>query len=778
MHWQSVEEFGVGFMEESKCKMKLAVEALEKLGLKRKLIINALRDLLKKCNGDWTHIEADNYLLLVDSYFERENENTEKKFNTRSKSNEQDNPLHREIGYQAMEATDTGEKTHTMEQSRLKSAASVAVAKFEEKAQLAVGHIAPKVEEVHNRETTPTSSSSSVSYKHSMIPATFLEDTQNLECKGNGLGSKHTLNKNLQTGAQNSALAPSARPPLVTNHSRNSTCSTDRVQKCKKKRLIMEQGVETENRSKHDIVVSQKNMKSRLEHAVKQTICREKQPQKLLAGVGSPKRKSVSSLLTKGVHLCKYRHNKTKCSVTSLSRKRRKLILSEDETCKEQNIVDSLLEDGAQLSNCKSNKVTDSAPMEGKSSEDRKKLCNMAGETFERHLKAQRSVNDTVLASPAAISDGGALEGRSTLAQPSSHACVPIMKGSAHRTNNRVKSGTDGHHRQTSMRRLKHNPLDISRGEEPIPIPFVNEFTKDILPDLFHYIPKNLIYQNAHINFSIARIGEDDCCSCVGSCVAAPIPCACTRETCGQYAYTPDGCLQESFLSESIKDKANDGSNLERYKSYCKDKICQIIIIKEGELPEPCRGHYPRRFVKECCSKCGCPRSCGNRVVQRGICHKLQVFWTPEGKGWGLRTAEDLPKGAFVCEYVGEIMTNYELYARNQTILKNAKHTYPVLLDADICSEQHLADEALCLDATFYGNVARCYDANMLDIPVSFDSADRHYYHHAFFTTRSVKAMEELTWDYSIDFEDAGHPIGCFCCLCGSEYCRGKQIST
>ncbi|KAJ7296004.1 hypothetical protein O6H91_Y150200 [Diphasiastrum complanatum] len=556
MHWQSVEEFGVGFMEESKCKMKLAVEALEKLGLKRKLIINALRDLLKKCNGDWTHIEADNYLLLVDSYFERENENTEKKFNTRSKSNEQDNPLHREIGYQAMEATDTGEKTHTMEQSRLKSAASVAVAKFEEKAQLAVGHIAPKVEEVHNRETTPTSSSSS---------------------------------------------------------------------KCKKKRLIMEQGVETENRSKHDIVVSQKNMKSRLEHAVKQTICREKQPQKLLAGVGSPKRKSVSSLLTKGVHLCKYRHNKTKCSVTSLSRKRRKLILSEDETCKEQNIVDSLLEDGAQLSNCKSNKVTDSAPMEGKSSEDRKKLCNMAGETFERHLKAQRSVNDTVLASPAAISDGGALEGRSTLAQPSSHACVPIMKGSAHRTNNRVKSGTDGHHRQTSMRRLKHNPLDISRGEEPIPIPFVNEFTKDILPDLFHYIPKNLIYQNAHINFSIARIGEDDCCSCVGSCVAAPIPCACTRETCGQYAYTPDGCLQESFLSESIKDKANDGSNLERYKSYCKDKICQIIIIKEGELPEPCRGHYPRRFVKECCSKCGCPRSCGNRVVQRGICHKLQV---------------------------------------------------------------------------------------------------------------------------------------------------------
>ena len=31
----------------------------------------------------------------------------------------------------------------------------------------------------------------------------------------------------------------------------------------------------------------------------------------------------------------------------------------------------------------------------------------------------------------------------------------------------------------------------------------------------------------------------------------------------------------------------------------------------------------------------------------------LQVFSTREGKGWGLRTLEDLPKGTFVCEYVG-----------------------------------------------------------------------------------------------------------------------------
>lgn len=80
---------------------------------------------------------------------------------------------------------------------------------------------------------------------------------------------------------------------------------------------------------------------------------------------------------------------------------------------------------------------------------------------------------------------------------------------------------------------------------------------------------------------------------------------------------------------------------------------------------------------------------------------------TADGKGWGLRALEDLPRGAFVCEYVGEIVTNTELYERN-TQTASERHTYPVLLDADWGSEGVLKDEeALCLDATYYGNIAR-----------------------------------------------------------------------
>lgn len=84
------------------------------------------------------------------------------------------------------------------------------------------------------------------------------------------------------------------------------------------------------------------------------------------------------------------------------------------------------------------------------------------------------------------------------------------------------------------------------------------------------------------------------------------------------------------------------------------------------------------------------------------------MFNTQEGKGWGLRTLDELPRGSFVCEYAGEILTNTELYNRNISSYGNKKHTYPVQLDADWGSEVGLKDEeALCLDATFYGNVAR-----------------------------------------------------------------------
>ena len=41
----------------------------------------------------------------------------------------------------------------------------------------------------------------------------------------------------------------------------------------------------------------------------------------------------------------------------------------------------------------------------------------------------------------------------------------------------------------------------------------------------------------------------------------------------------------------------------------------------------------------------------------------MQVFYT-EAKGWGLRTLVHIPIGSFVCEYMGELITESEAERR------------------------------------------------------------------------------------------------------------------
>ncbi|XP_072235301.1 histone-lysine N-methyltransferase SETDB2-like isoform X1 [Leuresthes tenuis] len=58
----------------------------------------------------------------------------------------------------------------------------------------------------------------------------------------------------------------------------------------------------------------------------------------------------------------------------------------------------------------------------------------------------------------------------------------------------------------------------------------------------------------------------------------------------------------------------------------------------------------------ECGPWCGCDRSvCQNRLVQRGIRVRLQVFQT-EDRGWGVRCRDDLDRGTFVCIYAGVVL--------------------------------------------------------------------------------------------------------------------------
>jgi len=332
---------------------------------------------------------------------------------------------------------------------------------------------------------------------------------------------------------------------------------------------------------------------------------------------------------------------------------------------------------------------------------------------------------------------------------------------------------------ELAQRRTTHDVTDISKGEERLRISVVNEFGSETCPPSFYYIPRNLVFQSAYVNISIARIGDEDCCAdCSGNCLSAPLPCACARATGGDFVYTPEGLVKTVFLDECTSVNHFPENH---HRFYC--KACPLKRSMNAASLGPCKGHLVRKFIKECWSKCGCGMQCGNRVIQRGITSRLQVFFTQEGKGWGLRTLEDLPKGAFVCEYAGEVLTSTELYERAIENARNGKHMHQVLLDADWGSEGVLRDEeALALDGTFYGNVGRfinhrCYDANLVQIPVEVETPDHHYYHLAFFTTKKVEAFEELTWDYGIDFDDVNGPSRAFRCMCGSRCCRDPRSS-
>ncbi|XP_051120059.1 probable inactive histone-lysine N-methyltransferase SUVR1 [Andrographis paniculata] len=335
-----------------------------------------------------------------------------------------------------------------------------------------------------------------------------------------------------------------------------------------------------------------------------------------------------------------------------------------------------------------------------------------------------------------------------------------------------LDSSRERHLGQSKKKQTFHKMRDITKGSEKVKISLLDEVGTEPLPR-FAYCPVNVPYESAFVHVSLARISNEDYCRrCKGNCVLNSIPCACARDTGGEYAYTSEGLLTEKFLESCITMKIEPR---DEDLFYCQE--CPLERAKNDSSTEKCKGHLLRKFIKECWVKCSCNMQCGNRVVQRGISRRLEVFLY-EGKGWGLRTLEELPKGAFVCEYVGEILTNTELFERNKKNAGNGKHVYPVLLDADWGTEGVLKDEeALCLDATYYGNVARfinhrCFDGNIIDIPVQVETPDRHCYHIAFFTNRKVEALEELTWDYGIDFDDESHPIKAFRCRCGSPFCR------
>uniref|UniRef100_A0A4W5LIG9 Euchromatic histone-lysine N-methyltransferase 1b n=1 Tax=Hucho hucho TaxID=62062 RepID=A0A4W5LIG9_9TELE len=246
-------------------------------------------------------------------------------------------------------------------------------------------------------------------------------------------------------------------------------------------------------------------------------------------------------------------------------------------------------------------------------------------------------------------------------------------------TNRRIREARSGTQGEKVLNR------DIARGYERVPVPCVNSVDSEPCPDNYKYVPDNCVTSPMNIDKNITHL---------------------------QYCVCKDNCSSSSCM--------------------CGQLSLRCWYDKNGRLlPEFCREEPPLIF--ECNHACSCWRTCKNRVVQNGLRVRLQLFRTSR-MGWGVRTLQEIPQGTFVCEYVGEIISDAEADVReNDSYLFN--------LDSKV-------GDVYCIDARFYGNISRFInhmcEPNLFSCQVFTAHQDLRFPHIAFFACETIKAGEEL----------------------------------
>jgi len=253
---------------------------------------------------------------------------------------------------------------------------------------------------------------------------------------------------------------------------------------------------------------------------------------------------------------------------------------------------------------------------------------------------------------------------------------------------------------------------DITNGKESLPIQCVNDLDYEGVPTNYVYVTSNCVTSNIPIDRSIATLQH---CQCTDKC-SSEDSCNCSDLSVKSW-YDQDGRLKEDF-----------------------------------DYVEP-------PMIFECNEMCRCNvNACYNRVLQHGITARLQVF-RAYGMGWGVRAAQEIPKGSFVCEYIGEIISDSEAETREDSYLFDLESR-----DGD----------TYCIDAHRYRNVTGLINhlctPNLTPVKVFTNHQDLRFPHIAMFANRDIKKGEELGFDYGEKFWVIKHKQ--FTCHCTSDKCR------
>ncbi len=134
--------------------------------------------------------------------------------------------------------------------------------------------------------------------------------------------------------------------------------------------------------------------------------------------------------------------------------------------------------------------------------------------------------------------------------------------------------------------------------------------------------------------------------------------------------------------------------------------------------------------------------------------------------GAGAFALRRIPRGTWIIQYTGEIITNDEADLRYDDASMAQHHTFLFVLD-----------EQLCIDAAVGGNDARFINHSCApNCEAVHSEADREIWIVA---QRTIEPGEELTYDYGyqLDGEDLESARRDYPCRCGTPACRGTIMA-
>ncbi|CAH9095151.1 unnamed protein product [Cuscuta epithymum] len=264
--------------------------------------------------------------------------------------------------------------------------------------------------------------------------------------------------------------------------------------------------------------------------------------------------------------------------------------------------------------------------------------------------------------------------------------------------------------------------LDISRKKESIPVFLYNDIDTDQEPLYYDYLAKTIFPPHVHV-------GNVTGCDCINGCGAG---CFCSMRNGGEFPYDNNGIL-----------------------------------------------HRGKPLIFECGPHCHCPSSCRNRVSQRGVRNKFEVFRSKE-TGWGVRSLDMIQAGSFICEFVGVVLTREQVqiftmngdnlvhpsrFARKWTEWGDVSQVYPDYVPP---TQPSIPPVDYAMDVSKMRNLG-CYmshssSPNVFVQLVLYDHNNVCFPRLMLFALENIPPLRELSMDYGVaDESTSGKPTLAIC---------------